>query len=602
MLKKELAFWKKFFGPALQFKWLLMWVIFSSIFFGSLAFFRGYILKMITVSIETKNLDQFFLIIGVLLILIVLRFLLFYPLRNKRQLFENRIQLFLYEKYLSRYIISDNNKVEGFGTGKMNSIIQRGCDTWKRLLSLIIDKGLLEFFSLLFIFFGVFFVFGGFVFLIVLLFFGLSFSISYYGNDKLKGVRRQRREYTTLADSHIVRLIMSKFEVLQNQKILFELKQVVGIFDKILGYSREESKMIFYSWDSQIFVFDLSRVCVYLYVGYGVFLGNYMLSDLMLIVLWMGQINSGLIGINGIIQQYFQEIIQVEKLRDTFDDMPKIKGYDEGKKFVYKNGDIVLKGMNYSYSGSKDAAKIFDNLSLSIAGGKKTALVGLSGSGKTTLIKLFAGYLHADSGEILIDKQKLPTGEEVSAKTVMLESYYNQLGYLTQEPSVFDGTIRENLIYGIKKLPTSKRGLLDLDEKIKKALNQAECQFVWDMKNGVDSQIGEKGVRLSGGQRQRLAIAKIFLKDPKIILLDEPTSALDSFSEEKVSEALHRLFEGRTVVIVAHRLQTVKEADEILVFESKNGYQSEVVERGTHQQLTKKKGIYARMLELQSGF
>lgn len=117
----------------------------------------------------------------------------------------------------------------------------------------------------------------------------------------------------------------------------------------------------------------------------------------------------------------------------------------------------MLDEMSYSYNGSKDDAKIFDRLSLSIAGGKKTALVGLSGSGKTTLIKLLAGYLHADSGAVRIDKQKLPTGEEVSNKTVMLESYYNHLGYLTQEPSVFDGTIRENLVYGIKNIPTSKK-------------------------------------------------------------------------------------------------------------------------------------------------
>lgn len=125
----------------------------------------------------------------------------------------------------------------------------------------------------------------------------------------------------------------------------------------------------------------------------------------------------------------------------------------------------------------------------------------------------------------------------------------------------------------------------------------AKCEFIYDLPQWVDTEIGERGIRLSGGQRQRLAIAKIFLKDPEIIILDEPTSALDSFSEEAITEAMHNLFENRTVIIIAHRLQTVKHADDIIVLDH-----GEVVERGTHHELVSQSGSYATMLELQSGF
>lgn len=180
------------------------------------------------------------------------------------------------------------------------------------------------------------------------------------------------------------------------------------------------------------------------------------------------------------------------------------------------------------------------------------------------MVKLIAGYLRPDSGSVLVDKQDLT---EVS-----LKSYYKHIGYLTQEPSVFDGTVLENLTYALDS---------DVDEdSLRHIIELAKCDFIYDFPDGLQTEIGERGIRLSGGQRQRLAIAKIFLKDPHIIILDEPTSALDSFSEEAITQAMHNLFENRTVIIIAHRLQTVKQADDIIVLE-----EGKVVERGTHDEL-----------------
>lgn len=228
---------------------------------------------------------------------------------------------------------------------------------------------------------------------------------------------------------------------------------------------------------------------------------------------------------------------------------------------------------------------VLKDFSLKIKSGSKVALVGRSGSGKTTIAKLISGYMQPTAGTVFVDGQDL---SEVS-----LKSYYKYIGYLTQEPMVFDGSVRDNLLYAV-----SYEDLRSItEEKIKDALEKAQCGFILSMKDGLETQIGEKGIRLSGGERQRLAIAKLILKNPEIIILDEPTSALDSFSEESVTLALNELFKGRTVVIIAHRLQTVKKADEIIVLE-----EGEIKERGNHNELISKNGVYAKMLEMQSGF
>lgn len=225
--------------------------------------------------------------------------------------------------------------------------------------------------------------------------------------------------------------------------------------------------------------------------------------------------------------------------------------------------------MTYDYG----KGEVLTNFSLEIEGGKKTALVGVSGSGKSTLIKLMAGYIHPIQGEVIIDGQPLPNSD--NEEYVSLKSYYRHIGYLTQEPNVFDGTIYENLTYALDYEPNA--------EELEQAIQGAQCQFIYEFPDGVQTEIGEKGIKLSGGQRQRIAIAKVMLKNPKIILLDEPTSSLDSFSEEEVTKAFNNLFEKRTVIVIAHRLQTVKKADRIIVLDH-----GKIVEEGNHDSLVQK--------------
>jgi ABC-type multidrug transport system fused ATPase/permease subunit len=277
-------------------------------------------------------------------------------------------------------------------------------------------------------------------------------------------------------------------------------------------------------------------------------------------------------------KNFTKNFYSIEKIRDLFESTPRITWLDSGKSFEYKTWNIEVKNISFSYWENI----VFRDFSLNITWKSRVALVWLSGSWKTTLIKLISGFLRTQSWKILIDGQDIAT--------INLESYYKSIWYLTQEPSIFDWTIYENLTYWIQKNSINSH---DLGNVIK----LAKCEFIYDLKEWLNTDIWEKWVRLSWWQKQRLAIAKLFLKNPSIIIMDEPTSALDSFSEESISDVFKTLFVWKTVLIVAHRLQTVKSADSILVFDA-----WKIVEYGNHDALIKTDWYYKRMLELQSGF
>ncbi len=191
----------------------------------------------------------------------------------------------------------------------------------------------------------------------------------------------------------------------------------------------------------------------------------------------MNQITGTLFELNEIMNNYFSQIPFVEKLRNTFDEIPKLKGYETGKHFRLQTGNINIDNIDFSY-GEKN---IINHFSLKIIGGKKTAFVGESGSGKSTLIKLLAGYIHPNKGNIIVDNHIL--------SEIALKEYYKHIGYLTQEPNVFDGSVEENLLYGTTKKPT--------EQQIKKAITSAKCEFIRTFKDGLQTQIGERGIRLS---------------------------------------------------------------------------------------------------------
>lgn len=241
-------------------------------------------------------------------------------------------------------------------------------------------------------------------------------------------------------------------------------------------------------------------------------------------------------------------------------------------------GDIEFENVSFSYSG-QSGSNVINHLDLSVKAGTTVALVGPSGGGKTTLCHLIPRFYETDQGRITLD------GTDI--RNITRYSLRKNIGIVSQDVFLFNGTIRENIAYGD----------LDADEdQIIEAAKKANIHdYIMSLEDGYDTDVGERGVKLSGGQKQRISIARIFLKNPSVLILDEATSALDNTTEMLIQQALDRLARGRTVIVVAHRLSTVKNADEIVVIDSDG-----IVEKGTHTQLMEKEnGVYKKLYSYQ---
>ncbi len=243
-------------------------------------------------------------------------------------------------------------------------------------------------------------------------------------------------------------------------------------------------------------------------------------------------------------------------------------------------GEIEFDNVSFRYKKERDDEKslILNNLSLKINAGSTVALVGPSGGGKTTLCNLIPRFYDIDSGKITIDG--------IDVNDMRLYDLRKNIGSVAQDVFIFSGTVKENIAYG---------NFEATDEQIEEAAKLANIHdFIASLDNGYDTYVGERGVKLSGGQKQRIAIARAFLKNPPVLILDEATSALDNVTEMQIQQALERLSVGRTTIVVAHRLSTVKNADEIIVFGDGG-----IEERGSHEELIAKNGIYAELYEYQ---
>ena len=241
-------------------------------------------------------------------------------------------------------------------------------------------------------------------------------------------------------------------------------------------------------------------------------------------------------------------------------------------------GEVAFERVSFGYSTEGCEKQVITDLDLHIEAGRTLALVGPSGGGKTTLCHLIPRFYDVSSGRITVDG--------VDIRDVTLQSLRENIGIVSQSVFLFDGTVRENIAYACPNAT---------DEQIIAAAKSANIHdFVSTLEQGYDTQVGERGVKLSGGQRQRIAIARVFLKNPKLLILDEATSALDNATEMQIQSALEKLSDGRTVIVVAHRLSTVKNADEIVVVDDGG-----IVERGTHAELLARDGEYRKLYDYQ---
>lgn len=275
-------------------------------------------------------------------------------------------------------------------------------------------------------------------------------------------------------------------------------------------------------------------------------------------------------------EQFTQGIASFERFIEIMDTSPDITDVSNAKPLEVKNGDIKYSDVSFSYTeGEKEI--VIDGLDLHIPGGKRVALVGESGAGKSTTVSLLARFYERSGGMITIDGQDI--------NTVTQDSLHKSIGFVQQNIFLFDSSIRENLRYG-KSDAT--------DEELWHALEWANlADFVRSLPEGLDTQVGEHGTRLSGGQKQRLSIARVFLKNPPILVFDEATSSLDTESETLIQSAFNRLSKGRTSIIIAHRLSTVIDCDIIFVLDK-----GRVVEKGTHDELIAQKGLYYKLYSL----
>ncbi len=578
-----LSEFKKLYKPIKTIPWTYGVYFFGQAFDGFQSIFGSQIAAYLISSIENKSEQQLMYWIG--------GFVIFYVIWVALNWIENifhtkslfAVQNHLYDAYLTKYVNADNTKVEKLGTGKSINIINKWISDRSDLLvdgfTWFVVEILTVFYALTVVFFQIplsYFMILLFLVLLMLLIMIRSASVS-------KKTRKQSIEVENEIERQKVKIIMSKFEIQQQDKIRQELDTFWNQYTKNRNLRIRNNHIV--SWINSLndaIILGI-KIAMYGIIGMGVIKWEYGLSTLVLLIGIFETITHYLWNIRGYITGFARRMTTIEKLLQTEEDIKPVKEKKIAKKYKNQNGDIMLDKISFAY----DKNKLFSDFSLHIIGWQRTAFVWPSGSGKTTLIKLLGGYISPDKWQIIVDWQKL--------SQINIQSYYAHVGYLTQDPSVFDGTIRDNLMYGVQDPDNIT------EAEVKKVLAGAKCDFIWDFENWRDTEIWERGIRLSGGQKQRLAIAKIMLKNPKIVFLDEPTSAMDSFNEEEVVQALHNLFEWRTVVVVAHRLQTVKQADKIYYLEASD-HGAQIIEEWTHNELVKKNGKYKKMLDLQSWF
>ncbi|QNK56754.1 ABC transporter ATP-binding protein [Paenibacillus sp. PAMC21692] len=336
------------------------------------------------------------------------------------------------------------------------------------------------------------------------------------------------------------------------------------------------TKLITYkvmAWHSSISFVMLKFVSLFVIVcgAWFVIEGRMSNGDFMAFILLSNVFLGPIRTINSLIETIPKGLAGFRRYEELIHTEPDVKEKPNARSIGQLRGDIVYRNVSFGYESDKS---IVSNLSMDIRAGETIALVGPSGGGKSTLCSLLPRFYDIAGGQIMIDG--------LDIRDMPLRSLREQIGIVQQDVFLFDGTIRENIEYG--RLGAS-------EQEIRQAAERAQlAEMIDSMPDGLDTLIGERGVKLSGGQKQRLSIARIFLKNPPILILDEATSALDTETEASIQQALAELSKGRTTLVIAHRLGTVRNADRIFVVAEQG-----IAESGTHEELIGRDGIYRRL-------
>lgn len=409
--------------------------------------------------------------------------------------------------------------------------------------------------------------------LVPLIVFGV---ISFYAFKKIRPIFKERRKIESDVSGRLTETIggiriVKGFNAEKYESTIFE-KGVTDIF-KIIKSSLTATSIMY---SSATLLLGLASVLVMGVGGYKIVNGEISLGDFLSFTLFLGFLIAPIVQMSNISTQLTEAISGLDRTEELMNIPSESDNKNRTENLKSFAGNFKFDDVSFSYQDDK---LVLHHINFEAPSGTITALVGSSGSGKSTIANLVASFLEPTSGKIYIDN--------VDLSTVLLDSYRKNIGLVLQDDFLFEGTIKENILFS---KPTAS------DKEVNDAVKMAYVnEFTDRFEDGLNTMIGERGVKLSGGQRQRVAIARAILANPKLLILDEATSSLDSESEMMVQESLKELMKGRTTFVIAHRLSTVKMAHQILVVEG-----GQIVERGTHDELINSKGRYFNLFTYQS--
>lgn len=401
-----------------------------------------------------------------------------------------------------------------------------------------------------------------------------AFSVKYFFG-RLRGLTRERSQALANVQSYLHERVsgisvVKSFALEQHEQENFD--RVNGQFlDKALNHSR---------WNAKAFavvntITEVAPLIVIGYAGYHVIQGNLTLGTMVAFIAYIDQLYNPLRRLVNSSTTLTQSFASMDRVVELMDEPYDIQNDPSAKPINRANGQLSFRNVSFEY---EEGQPVLQNIDFDVRAGETIALVGMSGGGKSTIVSLIPRFFDVTDGDIRLDDQ--------SIQSIEIESLRRNIGIVMQDNILFSDSVRSNIMMGNPDAT---------EEEVIAAAKAANAHdFIMNLPKGYDTEVGERGVKLSGGQKQRVAIARVFLKNPPIIILDEATSALDLESEALIQQSLDELARDRTTIIVAHRLSTITSADQILVIE--NGM---LMEQGTHEQLMHERGTYYNLYSIQ---
>lgn len=402
-----------------------------------------------------------------------------------------------------------------------------------------------------------------------------AFSVKYFFG-RLRDLTRERSQALANVQSYLhervqgMSIIKSFALEKHEQKIFDETND--GFLEKAIDHTK---------WNAKAFavvntITDIAPLLVIGYAGYQVIQGNLSLGTMVAFIAYIERLYNPLRRLVNSSTTLTQSFASMDRVFELVDEEYEVTDKEGAKDLGVVDGKLEFRGVSFHYNNGE--TEVLSNLNFTVKPGETVAFVGMSGGGKSTIVSLIPRFYDVTEGAILMDDHDL--------KDVTIHTLRDQIGLVLQDSILFSDSVKSNILMG-------KPGASD-EEVIAAAKAANAHDFIEMLPNGYDTKVGERGVKLSGGQKQRIAIARVFLKNPPILILDEATSALDLESEALIQDSLERLAHDRTTLIVAHRLSTITHADQILVIDH-----GKLEERGTHDELMKKQGVYYNLFQVQ---